>query len=138
MTENNTLIAQAGGPMIGPALPPDSSPVFGEITPPDAVSRYGVIGGSGGGPVAFVSNLISLVVLVAGIWTLFNVLLAGFTLVTADGDSKKIGEMGSKITNTFLGLLVMLAAPLLTALIGLFFFGSATYFLQPTIFGPGM
>jgi hypothetical protein len=119
---------------------PQIQNVFGTIEAPEPVQRYGLIGspGSQGGPTAFISNIIILVTVVAGIWALINVLLAGFTLVTSDGDSKKISEMSSKITNTFIGLLVMVAAPLIAAIFGLFLFGRADYFLNPQIFGPGV
>lgn len=116
----------------------DVQDVFGTIEPPEAVERYGLIGDTeSAGPIGFVSNIVILITVVAGVWSLVSILLAGFALVTADGDSKKVGEMTSKISNIFLGLLVMVAAPLITALIGLFFFGDAAYFLRPTIFGPG-
>lgn len=115
----------------------DVPSVFGTIEAPEAVQRYGLIGEAGAGPVGFISNIIILITIVAGIWSLLSILLAGFALITSDGDSKKVSEMSSKITNVFLGLLVMVAAPLLTAIIGLFLFGDAGYFLNPTIFGPG-
>lgn len=128
-----TLLAQA------PANPQIQN-VFGTIEAPDAVQRYGVIGdpNSQGGPTAFISNVVILITVIAGIWALINIVLAGFTLVTSDGDSKKISEMSSKITNTFLGLLIMVAAPLIAAIFGLFLFGQADYFLNPQIFGPGV
>lgn len=112
--------------------------IFGTIAPPAAIQQYGGIGEAGGGPVRFISNLIILITVAAGVWTVLNVLLAGFALVTSEGDPKKINEMSNKIVVTFIGLLIMVAAPLVAALIGLFFFGSASYFLNPTIVGPGV
>lgn len=112
---------------------------FGTIEAPEAItSGYGLIGAGGeGGLIAFVSNIVILITVIGGVWSLFNILTAGFALINAGGDSKKIGEMSEKITNTFIGLLVMIAAPLLAALIGLFLTGDASFFLQPQIFGPG-
>lgn len=132
--------SQQGGMLLAQApANPQIQNVFGTIEAPEAVQRYGVIGdpNSPGGPTAFISNVVILITIIAGIWALINILLAGFTLVTSDGDSKKISEMSSKITNTFLGLLVMVAAPLIAAIFGLFLFGQADYFLNPQIFGPG-
>lgn len=111
---------------------------FGTIKPPEAVEQgFGVIGGEGGGPIQFISNIVIFITVVGGLWTLFNVLTAGLAVITADGDSKKLGEMSSKISQSFIGLLIMVAAPLITALIGLFFFGDATIFLRPVITPPG-
>ncbi|MCD8484391.1 hypothetical protein LRY65_00830 [Candidatus Woesebacteria bacterium] len=110
---------------------------FGTITPPAVVENsYGVLG-AGAGITGFISRLIILVTIVGGIWALFNILTAGFMVIVSPGDSKQIGEMSQKITNTFIGLLVMVAAPLLAALIGLFFFGDARFLLQPVIEGVG-
>lgn len=113
--------------------------IFGTIDPPAAIQQYGGIGDTsgGGGPVAFISNLILLITVAAGVWTVINILLAGFALVTSEGDPKKINEMSNKIAVTFIGLLIMVAAPLIAALMGLFFFGDASFFLNPTITGPG-
>lgn len=111
--------------------------VFGKIEPPAAIAQYGELGGGGPGLSGFISNIIVFVTLIGGLWSLFNIITAGFSLITSDGDSKKVGEMGTKITMTFLGLLVMIAAPLIAAVLGLFLFKDATYFLRPVFKGPG-
>lgn len=114
-----------------------ASSVFGKINAPEAIDKYGALGGSGPGLAGFISNMIIFVTVVGGLWALFNIILAGFTLVNSGGDSKKVGEMSNKITMTFLGLLVMVAAPLLAALIGQFLMGDPTFFLKPVFKGPG-
>lgn len=120
------LIAQAGT---------SASNAFGKIEPPDVIAQsYGTLG-SGAGLTGFVSRIIVLITIVAGLWALFNILFAGFSVITSSDDSKKISEMSSRITNTFIGLLVMVAAPLIAALIGLFFFGDASFLLNPEIIG---
>ncbi len=111
--------------------------VFGTIEPPEAIQQYGELGGGGPGLNGFISNIIVFVTLIGGLWALFNIISAGFMLISSDGDSKKVGEMGTKITMSFLGLLVMVAAPLLAAIIGMFLFGDATFFLRPVFKGPG-
>lgn len=114
----------------------DANP-FGKIEAPAAVQEsYGVLG-QGAGLTGLVSNLIILITVVGGIWALFNILMAGFMVITSEGDAKKLSEMSSKISGTVIGLLVMIAAPLLAALIGVFFFGDPMYFLNPEITGPG-
>lgn len=115
----------------------DQSNPFGTIKPPPALEQgFGVIG-QGPALIGFVSALVVIITVVGGVWSLFNILTAGLTVISADGDPKKLGEMSSKIANTFIGLLIMVSAPLLTGLIGLFFFGDATIFLKPVLTSPG-
>lgn len=110
---------------------------FGQIQPPAALQGgYGVIG-QGPALIGFISNIVVLITIVGGVWTLFNVLTAGLMVITAEGDPKKLGEMSSKISGSFIGLLIMVAAPLISGLIGLFFFGDATIFLRPVLAGVG-
>lgn len=124
MSQN--LIAQAGE-------------IFGKIEAPVEVTEgYGVLGAaSGGGITGFISNIIALITLVGGLWALFNILFFGFEIVSSGGDSKKLAEAGTKFSNTFLGIAIMVSAPLLAALIGFFFFGDSSKLLSPTIAGPG-
>ncbi len=112
---------------------------FGKIEPPAALEQgFGVIGSdTQPGLIGFISSLVMLITIAGGVWSLFNILFAGFKLITAEGDPKKIGEMSERIRNTFIGLLIMVAAPLLAGLIGLFFFGDATALLKPSITTPG-
>lgn len=116
----------------------DPNDVFGQIEAPDVIqSGYGTIDGSGGGIVPFISNILVLLTVIGGVVFLINLLMAGFALVASDGDSKKLDEVKNKFQTGFIGLLLMVGAPLIAALLGLFFTGSATTFLNPTIFGPG-
>ncbi len=110
---------------------------FGTIQAPEAIEQYGALGSGGSGLAGFISNLIVFITVVGGLWALFNIIMAGFSLVTAGGDTKKIGEVGNKISMTFFGLLIMIAAPVLAALIGQFLLGDATFFLRPVFKGPG-
>lgn len=113
--------------------------VFGEIKPPAVVEQgYGVLGAdaTGTGLTGFLSNIIILLTIVGGVWALFNLVMGGFALITADGDAKEMSKVGERMTMTVVGLILMVAAPLIAALIGLFVFGDATMLLQPTIAGP--
>lgn len=114
-----------------------TSSVFGTIKAPDAIKQYGELGGGGAGLAGFISNIIVFVTVVGGLWALFNIITAGFSLINAGGDTKKVSEMGTQISMTFFGLLIMIAAPLLAALIGQFLLGDATFFLRPVFKGPG-
>jgi len=113
--------------------------VFGEIKPPPAVENsYGILGenATGAGLTGFLSNAIILLTIVGGLWALFNIVTGGFALITSDGDTKEMSKLGEKLTMTVVGLILMVGAPLIAALIGFFVFGNATILLNPVIPGP--
>lgn len=114
-----TLIAQASNP-------------FGNIEAPAGVRKYDAAAG-GIGLLLFVSNLIQIATVVAGLWVMFNFITAGFTYVTSNGDSAAHGKIASKLTQSIIGLVIIVAAYGVTALAGLLFFGDAMYFLNPQI-----
>lgn len=119
------------------AQAPAANEIFGTIEAPEPVKNtYGVLGGGGAGLTGLVSDLIILLTILGGIWALFNIVIGGFTLITSDGDSKKLSELGGKITMTVIGLILMVGAPLIAAIIGFLVFGDATILLQPTLTGP--
>lgn len=111
--------------------------IVGQIKPPSQVQEtYGVLG-EGAGLTGFISDIIILISIVGGIWFLINVLIGGFTLITSGGDSKKLSEFGSKLSMMVIGLILMVGAPLIAALIGFIVFGDTMSLLRPTIVGPG-
>jgi hypothetical protein len=115
----------------------DTSSIVGEIRPPVQVQEtYGVLG-EGAGLTGFLSDIIILMTIIGGIWFLINVVIAGFTLITSNGDSKKLSEFGTRISMMVVGLILMVAAPLIAAIIGFMVFGDTMALLNPTIIGPG-
>ena len=76
---------------------------------------------------AFLSNLedlgqlVSLIannsIVVAGIILLFLIVFAGFTMITAGGDSQKFQQGANIITAGFIGFIIVLAAFLIVRLI---------------------
>lgn len=107
---------------------------FGTIQPPPGVATYGVL--SQGGLVIFLNNLLKLMVVGAGIYTLFQLILAGYQFISAGGDSKAIGEAWGKIWQSLVGLLIVAGAFTLAALFGYLIFGDVMAILQPKIFTP--
>ncbi len=85
----------------------------------------------------FVSNILQFATLAAGLWTLFNFVLAGYTYITSSGDSSAHGKVKDKITMSVLGIVIIVASYTAAGIIGLVFFGRADYILNPTISGPG-
>ncbi|KKT77967.1 MAG: hypothetical protein UW73_C0009G0066 [Microgenomates group bacterium GW2011_GWB1_44_8] len=108
---------------------------FGNIAPPTWVSTYG--GNScGGGLIILLTNLFRLGVVVAGLYALINLVLAGFQYISGAGDAKAVGQAGDKITHTLIGLLLVAGSFVLAAIFGLLIFGKADAILKPVIYGP--
>lgn len=108
---------------------------FGNITAPEAINKYG--GNTcGSGLIILLSNLLKLGVVIAGLFALINLMLAGFQYISAGGDAKAVGQAGEKITFSLIGLLLVAGSFLLAAIFGQLIFGSADAILKPAIYGP--
>ncbi len=108
--------------------------VFGGINNPLPSTSYGSV--NTGLPL-FISNVIKVIFAAAGLFAFFNLMFAGFTYITSNGDQKKIEQAISSINMSLLGLVVMVAAAAITGVVSYLLFGSATAILQPSITGPG-
>lgn len=106
------------------------SPVFGTVNSPPGVSLYG------GGISDFISNIVKLLIVVAGIWSFFNFVMAGYSYLSAGDDPKKIESAGAKIWQTVLGLTVAAGAFILAGIFGKLIFNDYNALLQLKIFGP--
>ncbi len=107
---------------------------FGTITKPPGVNRFGSNGEIG--ILVFLSNLLQLGTVIAGLWVLLNFILAGFEYISSQGDSGAHAKVREKITNSVIGLIIIAVAYTLVAVIGLILFGEAGYFLNPTLVTP--
>lgn len=117
---------------------PCGSAVIGGIRPPNGVSDYNLIamlGGSGDniGIFAFISVGLRLFTILCGLFMFFNFLWAGYSLITRAGDNKAYTDVRERLSFAMIGLVVVVAAYMLAAMIGLIFFGDATFILQPDI-----
>lgn len=93
-------------------------------------------GVEGGGLTAFFSNILRLVFVVAGMYALVNLIIAGFDYMMAAGDSKKLSKAWDRIWQTLLGLAIIAGSFVLSAIFGYLLFGDAMYMLNPVIYGP--
>jgi hypothetical protein len=116
----------------------DAKSVFGTISVPEPVANsYGELGPDSPGLTGFISDMVVLISVIGGLWFLINVVIGGLKLITADGDSKKLSEFGTRLSMMVIGLILMVGAPLIAALIGFVIFGDSTSLLTPTITGVG-
>ena len=65
-----------------------------------------------------ISMAIGVMTLVAGIWFLFQAIMAGYNFLNAGGDKERLVNAGRKLTNAIIGLVIVVAAYGLMALIG--------------------
>ena len=89
------------------------------------------------GLMAFISNLIKLILSVGGLYTFFNIMMAGIGFMGAGGDAKKIEQAWAKIWQSIIGLVIMVGSFIIMAVLGILIFNDPSIFLKLTIFGPG-
>jgi len=67
-----------------------------------------------------ISNAIGAMTIGAGIWFLFQAIIAGYNYLSAGGDKTKIEASGRRLTNSLIGIAVVVAAYGILALLGTF------------------
>ena len=82
------------------------------------------------------SNVIKTLIVLAGVYAFFNILLAGYAFLSAGDDPKKIAGAWAKIWQSILGLTVAAGAFVLAAIFGALLFGDFDALLQLRIFTP--
>lgn len=108
------------------------SNLFGVIALPPGITK----GVEDGGLVNLLTAVLRLMVVAAGIYALFNFVIAGYQFMNAGGDSKAVSSAWARIWQSMIGVVVVASAFLFAALIGKIFFGSAGAILNPTLYTP--
>ncbi len=106
--------------------------LFGTVANPLATTY----GDYNTGLIALLTNIIRLAFVAAGIFALFNFIVAGFQYMNAGGDSKALTAAWSRIWLSLVGLIILVGSFALAALFGYLFFGNAEFILKPVIYGP--
>ena len=83
----------------------------------------------------FFSNVVRLITIVAGLWVFVNFLLAGFTYVTAAGDSGATKKVYDKIIMSVIGLVIIASSYTIAGVASLLLFGRADFILNPSLIG---
>jgi hypothetical protein len=102
-----------------------------------AETSLGTITGTGLGPIGDVSGLsgqgamdkftgaissiIGFLTILAAIWFFFQFTIGGISWITAGGDKQKLTQARDKLTNAFVGLVIVVAGWAVLALAGQFF-----------------
>jgi len=108
--------------------------VFGSIKPPEAISKFGSV--EGGAIGKFLDLIIRTLIIVAGVYALINLILAGYAFISAGDDPKKVAGAWAKIWQTLLGLTVAAGSFVLAAIFGKLIFNDYFFLLKPKI--PGL
>ncbi len=105
--------------------------MFGTIAPPLPGYDTGITGLT-----TFLTNILRVVFLAAGIWAFINFILACYTFLSASGDPKKIASAWEKIWFTVIGLVIIVSSFVLAGIVGFLVFGDPLFILKPKIYGP--
>ena len=104
---------------------------FGSVTVPAGLSQYGTDPGPAFGKL--IQFGLRALVVGAGIYALFNLVLAGYSFMSAGDDSKKVSGAWSQISQTLIGLAFSAGAFVLAAIFGQLIFGDPLFLLNPVI-----
>ncbi|MBU0572659.1 hypothetical protein KKH23_03010 [Patescibacteria group bacterium] len=110
----------------------ENSP-FGSINLPETIENKYPGGVEGGAIGIFLNWTIKALIIGAGVYALFNLVLAGYAFMSAGDDPKKMAGAWAKIWQTLLGLAFAAGAFVLAAIFGQLIFGDPTFILNPTI-----
>jgi len=113
-----------------------ASDIVGTVESPLPPAYQGITEAQGGGLLLFVTNIIRLLFVVAGLYAFINLILAGFQYMGAGGDTKQLSAAWGKIWGSLLGLILVASSFALAALFGYLLFGDAGFILSPKIYGP--
>ena len=81
----------------------------------------------------FISSIVRFIVVIAGLFTLWQFLMGGFGMITGGSDKGKIAEAQNKITMAITGLVIIAASFLIIGVISKLLFGSYYYIISPQL-----
>ena len=67
---------------------------------------------------SILSNIIGFITIIAGLYFMIQLLLSGFEWITSSGNPEKLKNVQGKITNSIIGLVIVIAAYAITSLVG--------------------
>ena len=102
--------------------------IIGPVTNP---TKY--TGTNGEGLFLFLGNVLKLVGTVAGIYMVIQLIMAGYTYISANGDEKKTTVAWAMIWQSILGMVIIASAFVLTSVVERL---TGISILTPKIYGP--
>lgn len=104
--------------------------IFGTIPLPSPLARFGDVSPGLG---IFLNLILKVLVIGASLYALFNLVLSGYSFMSASDDPKKMEQAWGKIWQTIVGLAFAAGAFVLAGIFGKIIFGDATFILSPKI-----
>jgi hypothetical protein len=111
----------------------DATSIIGTVDNPLPTAYKGL---ASGGLILFLTNILRLVFVAAGLFAFVNLILAGFQFIGAGGDPKAVTAAWNKIWQSLLGLILVVGSFALAALFGYLLFNDAGFIFNPKIYGP--
>lgn len=108
----------------------DTTPLFGTIAPPPGITP------NIEGLTQLLTNILRLAMVIAGIYALINIMIAGYSFLSSGGDPKAINNAWQKIWLSIVGLVIIVASFLIAGIVGYLLFGDPLFILRPKIYGP--
>ena len=105
--------------------------IFGTIENP---TKYGTETDGGQGLFLLISNILKLAGVIAGLFFVVQIIIAGYLYISANGDPKKTEAAWAQIYQSAIGLAIVATAFVLASVIGKIF---GIDILNPVIYGPG-
>jgi len=111
-----------GANFISLAFAAEPTPL-GQIGGKEGFGPWGNLGSQGikeaaGAFTSIISRIIGVMTVVAGIWFIFQFIIGAYGYMTAGGDQQKMTNATKRITNSLIGLVVVVAAYAVMSLLG--------------------
>ena len=103
------------------------SNIIGTITPPASIPSSPVA------TTGFLRGIIVFIIVLAGIFSFWQIILAGFSYITAGGDKAKVEVAQQKINHALIGLVIIAASFIISAIAGKILFNDPGFILNPKI-----
>ena len=105
--------------------------IFGTISTPAPLAKFGSLETGGAG--VFLNLIFKILIIGGGIYAVINIILAGYSFLSAGDDPKAIAGAWNKILQTLIGLAVIVGCFVLAAIFGILIYGDANAILAPSI-----
>ena len=107
--------------------------IFGTINPPgstNSYTKYGALAATTG-LTRLLSNLLTFLITIAGLFTLVNFIIAGYLYLSANAEPQKIAAAGNKMLQSLIGLAIISVAFIIAGIIGYIFFKDPAFLFKP-------